>query len=467
MTTKLNPTLNRPMMVVVLLLILAIACTLTAGPSETSLEDPTPTKVIEPTSALITDNQSSGGVAFPPPGLPNNISSEVPISSNLSNQVIQVDGNRVLNTVVNLVGFENRHTLSDPSQVRGIHAARDYLLAGFYGIQSEHPETRIDVNRHQFEFRYSGQPILAENVMMVLYGTDQAAGIVLVGAHYDTVSTSSFTDYRSYQPGANDNGSGVAAVMELARILAQKPHRATIVFVLFSAEELGRYGSQAYLSEYIQRNNIPLKAVINLDIIGSPTGSNGERYDNQMRVYSAKPNTSPSRQLARLTEFVARYFLPDMTVNLEDTIDRSGRWGDHQTFSDAGFPAIRLIEQEDEFNRAHTVRDTLEDIESDYVRRTTQVALATIIVLADGPDAPAELRLDPATWRLEWLPSRGANLYVVAFRLPNSLVYDLQMVVDVTGINWVDMPRYEAVAVAAVNADGQMGPFSNEISIPR
>jgi hypothetical protein len=87
--------------------------------------------------------------------------------------------------------------------------------------------------------------------------------------------------------------------------------------------------------------------------------------------------------------------------------------------------------------------------------------------LRNDDRAPAEVRLDPSTWRLEWLPSRGATHYVVALRLPGSLVYDLQMVVDVTGLNWVDMPRYEAVAIAAVNGDGQMGPFSNEVAIPR
>lgn len=466
MTTKSLSTFSRPLLIVIVLIIGAIACTLTADPSEVSDKSPTATKAIDPTPTLpFSINQSSGGAN--PPGLPNNVSNEVPQSANLSNQVIQVDGNRVVNSIVNLVRYENRHTLSDPSQVRGIHAARDYLLSEFYGIQAAHPDVRIDVSRHQYEFRYGGQPILADNVMMVINGTDQAAGIVLIGAHYDTVSSTSFTDYRSYQPGANDNGSGVAAVMELARILAQKPHRATIVFVLFSGEELGRYGSEAYLNEYILRNNIPLRAVINLDIVGSPTGSNGERYDNQMRVYSASPNESPSRQLARLTEFVARHFLPDMSVNLEDRVDREGRWGDHQTFSDAGFPAIRLIEQSDETNRAHTTRDTLEDVESDYIRRTTQVALATVVVLADGPDAPSEVRIDQASWRLEWLPSRGATHYVLAFRQPGSLVYNFQMVVDVTGINWSDMRLYETVAIAAINGDGQMGPFSNEVIIPR
>jgi hypothetical protein len=467
MTTKPLSNFSRPFLIVVFMIIISIACTLTADPSDTSDKAPTATKAIEPTPTLYDNIQASGGGANPPLGIPNNVTSDVPQSSNLANQIIQVDGNRVMNSIVNLVRYENRHTLSEPSQVRGIQAARDYLLSEFYGIQAANPDIRIDVSRHQYEFRYRGQPILADNVMMVINGTDQAAGIILVGAHYDTISNASFTDYRSYQPGANDNGSGVAAVMELARILAQKPHRATIVFVLFSGEELGRYGSQAYMNEYILRNNIPLKAVINLDIIGSPTGANGERYDNQMRVYSASPNNSPSRQLARLIEFVGRYFVPDMIVNLEDGIDRTGRWSDHQTFSDAGFPAIRLIEQSDEVNRAHTARDTLDDIESDYIRKTTQVALATVIVLADGPDAPAEVRLDPATWRLEWLPSRGATHYVVAFRQPGSLVFDLQMVVDVTGLNWVDMPRYEAVAIAAVNGDGQIGPFSTEVAIPR
>ncbi len=362
--------------------------------------------------------------------------------------------------------FDNRHVLSRPDETKGIYAARNYLFFQLQNLETQNQGVRIDVSQHEFGFTYGGELIYADNVMMVINGTDAEAGILVVSAHYDTVTFASPSSASGYQPGANDNGSGVAALLEIARIMAQKSHRATIIFVLFSGEELNRYGSQAFLEEYILANNIPIRAMLNLDIIGSPTGPNGVRYDNTMRVFSAPPNESSSRQLARLAEFTTRTFVDGMSLDIQSTLDRPGRWGDHQTFSDAGFPAIRLIEQADEPQKTHNTLDNLDEIDSDYLRRTTQVALSTLIVLADGPSPPTDIRIDTSTWRLEWLPSRNASLYVVAFRRPGAMAYGPEMTVDATGFTWARMQNYEAVAIAAVDSQGQTGPFSAECPIP-
>jgi len=128
-------------------------------------------------------------------------------------------------------------------------------------------------------------------------------------------------------------------VIEIARLLAERPHRATIYCVLFSAEEEGRLGSLAFVRDVIQAQNVPLHAMINLDMIGVPVGPDGARYDGDLRVYSAPPDDSPSRDLARLIAETAQTYLPEMTVTVYDTLDRLDRWGDHQSFSDAGYAA--------------------------------------------------------------------------------------------------------------------------------
>ena len=302
--------------------------------------------------------------------------------------------------------------------------------------------------------------------MMFINGTDDGRGVVIIGAHYDTVSAVNPASANGYQPGANDNGSGVAAVMEIARIMAQRPHRSTLVFVLFSSEELNRDGSRAFVDQFILDFNIPVDAVINLDIIGSPTGPNGERYDNQMRVFADPNEFTNSRHLARLSEFSARYFVPNMNVNVQPTIDRPNRWGDHEIFSNAGFPAIRLIEQADDFNLVHTTRDNTDDIEIDYLRRTTQVALATMIVLADGPLPPTNIRIDPTTWRVDWLPTRDADSYVVALRRSGSLTFNQELTVNGTTFELAELQNFETLSIASVDGNGQMGIFSDEFIIP-
>ncbi|NDJ84852.1 MAG: M20/M25/M40 family metallo-hydrolase [Chloroflexi bacterium] len=454
--------LRNPLIVVLALMVGTLACSLTAEPPATL-----PPRT--PVSQATTTPQSTIGPQFTvqaqdpanAPQLPGDFVAGAPAGQSMQGQLALVDSNRLWNTITTLVNFEDRYTLYEPSQSKGIYAARDYILTELYKLQTENPNVRIDAYTHQFQFNWGGEGIYAENIVMVVNGTDPDAGIVLVGAHYDTISDIGATR----QPGANDNGTGVAAVLEIARIIAQKPHRATVIFVFFSGEELGMYGSKAYVEEFIKPNNIPLRAVMNLDMIGSPTGPDGSRHDNEMRVFSSKPNSSQSRQLARLSEFAARYFVPDMKVWVQDDVDRPGRWGDHIPFTEAGFPSIRFIEQADDATRMHNLRDSTEDIDAAYLQRTTKVALATLLILADGPPPPQDIRINPANWRIEWLPSRDADRYVLALRRPGSLVYDQEITVDVTGFTWPDLRVYEAVAIAAIDSSGQVGPFSNEILI--
>jgi hypothetical protein len=300
--------------------------------------------------------------------------------STIPEQIDTVDRTRLLLAVNELVSFGNRHALSAPGT--GIHPARDYLLAQFTAIQQANPDTPITVYPHTFPFAFKDQNSVGENLVLVLAGTDPEAGVVLIGAHYDTRDTD-LAAADTVQPGADDDASGVAAVLEIARILAEHPHAATVYCVLFSAEEEGRFGSLAFVRDVVQAQNLSLRAMINLDMIGVPVGPDGVRHAGALRVYSAPPDESPSRALARLIAETAQTYVPDMTVTVYDTLDRPNRWGDHQSFSDAGYAAARLIEPADDMSRTHNANDLPDYLDLDYLRHVTQVALATVLTLCD------------------------------------------------------------------------------------
>lgn len=479
----------KPAIVLLMMLLGGIACTLTAEPPPT-LPPRTPVvqATITPQNPLVpqqppistVDSKSSIGnnggttdssvATSQPPAIPTSVAEITFDSASMESDIQQVDANRLMNHVTTLVRFQNRHTLGQPNPDTGIYAARDYLMAQFYQIQTDNPQSRISVDIHSYEFPYGGQSYTSDNPVLILNGTDPAAGIIVVGAHYDTINANATTNAYLDQPGANDNGSGVAAVLEMARIMAQRPHRASIIFVLFSGEEFGRFGSIAYVEEYIQYYGMAgsVTAMINLDTIGSSSGPNGAFINNSVRVFSAPPNDSISRHTARLVEFTTRYFLDDIRVEVESTLDRGGRWGDHQSFSDVGMPAVRLIEAAEEPQKFHNTLDTLEEIDSDYLRRTTQVALSVTLVLADGPSPPTNINIDSAQspWRISWTPSPNATRYVVALRRADSLTYQQELISPTNSFSHSIIEGFDVVAIAAIDANNQIGPFSPEVYLP-
>lgn len=473
--------LNQSLIVALFILLASLACTLTAEPTAT-LPPRTPlgnvglNPTVSPQAPIVPqytvqapDNSGikppSGGQA---PALPTSVAAAPVLSSpTLSSQINAVDQNRLMNTVITMINFGNRHTFSvnNLTPTRGIGAARDWIMAELYKIQGESPlpADRIQVDLQEYSFPYAGESHIAQNPALIINGNEANAGIIIIGAHYDTINDANPVDPNLAQPGANDNASGVAAMLEMARIMSQTPHRATIIFVFFSGEELGRYGSQAYLQDYIQQWNLQnaVRVMINLDTIGSPTHPSGT-YANEMRVFSAGPTTSTSRQMARLAEFGARYFLTDIRVNVENQLDRPNRWGDHQTFSDAGIPAIRLIEQADEYNKFHNVADNLDEIDAAYLRRTTQVALTTALMLADGPLPPNNISLDPSVWRLEWEPVAGADRYVVAMRTSDSQTFQQELVSPTNSFSHSIIQNYDVIVIASIDENGRVGSFSQE-----
>jgi hypothetical protein len=444
------------------MMIAALACNLTS--------DSRPPTIIPRASA--TPPPTIGYPTIAPDELPQEATITAPDTDEtvLLGVLNQVQPDRLFTHVSALQAFNTRHVNSstiDPNQ--GIGAASNYILDQFNQIQNGSQGRFVVLEPHQFTIDWGEQQSVGQNIIGVLSGRETGGGVILIGAHYDSTS-SDFESGTAYAPGANDNATGVAALIEIARIMSERQPRATVMFVAFSGEEINRRGSIAFVNDYLLPNDIPIDAMINLDIIGSSTSPSGATIDDQIRLFSTEPNNSSSRNLARAINLIASRHAPMMSVEVEPTVDREGRYSDHISFSDVGFPAVRFIEYYEDPNRQHTDRDTLNTVRPSYLVPATQTILAISTALADGPRAPRSISLrdnSDGNRTLVWETTPGAETYVVALRQPGSLVYNYYFDVNGNSVIWDGFlpSRWEAIAIAARDADGLMGPLSDEFII--
>ncbi len=318
-----------------------------------------------PITPTLPAQSSTPSATSPPP----TITLTPPTEPGLELCLEQVSADNLMAHVAALSSIPTRHVNSPH-----ISDAAQYIYDSFAAVGGD-----IDVTYDEFPLTYNGMFTTQRNVIATLSGGDPLAGTVIVGAHYDS-RTVDLRDDQSPAPGANDNASGAAALIELARLLALEPtHNANIVLIAFSAEEVGKQGSQHYV-ELAQQRGDDIQAVIVLDIIGNASGPAGE---GAIRVFSAEPDDSPSRGLARTIALVGETYLPDFDVQVQPTVDRPGRYSDHVPFSDAGYPAVRLIEAIEDVNYQHSQADTVEHLSPDYLRQSTQLTLASVLILAE------------------------------------------------------------------------------------
>lgn len=379
----------------------------------------------------------------------------------------QVESDRLMTHIRTLQDFYTRHVNSTQASLdQGIGAAKAYI-----GGQFETYRQASGGNLYTFDLPFEsvttdGERRAQSNLAAVIQGTEVGAGTVLVGAHYDSVGRP-LDSFEVFAPGANDNASGVAAVLELARIMSQARYKATIMFVLFAAEEVGRQGSKAFAA-WAREDQTDLLAMINVDTIGNVHDGNGLVNDREMRVFSAGPNeNSPSRDLARMLNFIGFNYGLDLDLVVQDAIDRENRYGDHFSFSELDFPAVRLINAyEEKINGDPT--DTIEYIEAGYLRDATKAILAIVTALADGPRPPTNivLRRGASEAELVWEPVAQATGYLIALRRPGGLFYERQIVHSETSLVWDGFTDYSGIAIAAKDARGLTGPLSAEISLP-
>ncbi len=237
------------------------------------------------------------------------------------------------------------------------------------------------------------------NVVAVLPGTSEPEHQVIVSGHYDSINMVSKTgpDGRrqldpeatvaAIAPGVTDDGSGTAAVMELARVMSQYEFRKTVIFIAFAAEEYGLFGSSLYAEAAAAHHDL-IDGVFNNDIIGSDVTGNGETANRWVNVYSEDPNDSSSRQLARYMKQMAERYQPGFEVNLVFRHDRFGRGGDHSPFNAAGYPAIRVTTPMENFANQHTATDTFANTAPGYTALVAKANAAGMASLALAPKTP-------------------------------------------------------------------------------
>ena len=286
-------------------------------------------------------------------------------------------------------------------------------------------------------------------------------------ANYDT-AREDVTDGESPNPGADDNGSGVAALLEVARLMSSRTWNQTVIFLASTAEEQGTFGSGHFVQQALL-NGWQIDAVLNNDMVGGRAG-----IPQSARLFAMGPDTSIHQQLARYIDYVTGLYLPTFPITLESSLDREGRWGDQRPFVQAGFPAVRLIESEEDLGIQSSPLDVWTLVDFSYLQRMTQINLATLASLAGGPSRPSLPLIragdEAGSYQLNWESVRGAAAYVISFRSLGSARYEPFRFVsaDQAGdvvLTGFTAPQGYAVSMAAVDGSGRIGAFTPEVIV--
>jgi Zn-dependent M28 family amino/carboxypeptidase len=307
---------------------------------------------------------------------------------------------------------------------------------------------------------------------------------IYVSGHYDTVAQiGTAFDYSvgdNPAPGANDDGSGTALTMELARVFAQSGLQfdATLVFMAFAGEEQGLVGAHLH-AEKAKAEKVIIDAVFNNDIVGGSTGGAGVIDAETIRVFSEGPEDSPSRQLARHIRKAAARYVPGHRVMLIARYDRFGRGGDHSAFNQRGFTAVRLTEANENYAKQHSVNDTPDGVSFPYLARNARVNAAGMATLALAPASPVVttergtpmLSRNPSGYdaKLQWTPSAGAAGYRIYWRPAWS--NDWETMVAVGNVSEYILPNVSIddfiFGVSSVGADGNESLVAAYVNPPR
>ena len=355
-------------------------------------------------------------------------SSEYGLNPTIRKIVAAISDDHIAATLKRLEAFGTRHVMSDQRDPHhGIGAAQRWIEQQF---RSYSP--RLQVQAETFTLKKGGaisHEVELANVVAVLPGKLSPDRQILVSGHYDSLNIArkpirteaerlkdlmkdgateaeaqryvslfplaetrasgamdnQATAAQKLAPGVVDDGSGTAAVLELARVMSQYEFDKTLVFVAFTAEEIGLEGAKAYVSKHKTEQ---IEALLNNDIIGSDTAGNGASNNGSVRVFSAGPEDSPARALARYTKEVAERYVPSMRVDLVFRRDRFMRGGDHTPFADAGFAAVRFTTPEENYQNQHTATDTFANASVPYTGRVARMNAAVAASLALAPKPP-------------------------------------------------------------------------------
>jgi len=341
--------------------------------------------------------------------------------------VREISPQRIEAYIAKLSSFETRHTMSDTvSDTRGIGAARRWIEAELKrcgAASGGRLEVTLDSHVHPVMARLS-RPTEIVNVVATLPGTqaESRERMYVVSGHYDT-RVNDVMDATTTGPGANDDASGTAAVMEMACVMSKYKFDATLVFMTVAAEEQGLLGAEHW-AEQAREKNLNIAGMLNNDIIGSSHADDGRVDANEVRLFAegvparkdmadnvralvatGGENDSITRQLARHVKEIGERYVDGFKVNIIYRRDRYLRGGDHSPFLDRGYAAVRFTEQNENFAHQHqTVRvedkvqygDTMAFDDFDYIAKVARVNAAALASLALAPAAPQKVQVKTA-----------------------------------------------------------------------
>jgi hypothetical protein len=411
------------------------------------------------------EKQQSAGPVIDPSG---DISPRV--NPELAAVLHSVSTDNLMSTVQSLEGFGTRNSFSETeSETRGIGAARRWIFSEFERLGNG----RLQVSFDDFSLDFHGKSTQQRNIVATLQGRNQGAGVIIVMAHYDSRNGSA-TNGTAPAGGANDNGSGVALLLESARLLSSQEWNQTIVFLALAAEEQGAYGARHYVHNIVAQN-MNVLAAINYDGVGGRSG-----ISQSVRLFAPDMYSSPAGELARYYATIGGLYFPEFPVMLMNAMDREGRWGDQREFTHAGLPAVRISESEEKRNLLNSARDTWSLIDYNYLRKVTQLNIALVANAAGAPEPPlaplVTMTADRGGYQLSWSPAPDESGYAVSFRPVDSPTHTefrlVKVEVEQSGnrgqagdvvLNGLDADKTYAISLAAVTESGLLGYFSGEV----
>ncbi len=412
------------------------------------------------------------------------------VDARISKLVASISESRMEQRLRALVAFGTRNTLSDTgSTTRGIGAARQWILDELVRTS---PKLQVSFDTHQIaKGGRITRDVELRNVVAILPGRTPRR--IYVSGHYDTVNlgaqgqASLNTAGAGYgnpadnadAPGADDDGSGVVLMMELARVFAESGINfdATLVFTAVAGEEQGLIGAREE-ARGAKSANVPVQAIFNNDIVGGSVGGDGIVDGATIRLYAEGPEDSPSRALAIFTQRAASRYVPSHRVRLMARRDRFGRGGDHTAWNLEGFAAVGFRESRENYSKQHNANDTIEGVSFAYLGQNARVNAAAMAVLALAPPPPRVITergapmLDrrPSGYdaHLQWTASPGAAGYRIFWR--EAWAPDWQHEAFVGNVTEYTMPHMNVddwvFGVAAVDSDGHESTVSAYVAPP-
>ncbi|CAN5340822.1 M20/M25/M40 family metallo-hydrolase [soil metagenome] len=367
-----------------------------------------------------------------------------PLDPEISAMVKEISADSIKSHILKMVSFGTRHSLSDTlSKTSGIGAARRWVASKFYQFRKQsgaNMTVELDPCEVKPGARNPRVPrrVIMKNVVASLKGTDPNDNrVLLVSGHLDSRNTDAI-DSVGQAPGANDDASGVAVVLELARIMSKRKFPCTIIFMAVQGEEQGLLGAKC-MAEKLRSTNVNLIAMLNNDIVGNSIASEtGDKNDKTVRIFSEmipavetdddkkvreslkSENDSPSRQLARYIKEVAEPYAGGFTATLNMRPDRYLRGGDHTPFLQNDFIAVRFTEFNENYTQQHqnlrtenniAFGDLPQHVDFKYVANVARLNLSTLASLAKAPSSPEgvkmKVNLDNITYLTWEAPKTG------------------------------------------------------------